>query len=261
MRWSAVAGVALLGALLCPAHAPAADEPAPTPRSQGDPVAVDDERDSSLAVILERAGAYATRYGESFRNLVAEESYRQAEAEPGAGLVPRRVRNLRSDVVFVRWAARSRGPHSGMSTRWTARRCAIAPAGWSGSSRAPPHPPASRPWPSFRRARAQPGSGRDAPQRQRADIALLFLLPEHHARLAFKRKGRKTIAGFRTVEVAFEELARPTIVRDRWNEDVPARGSFWVDPVRGTVLRARIEYDMERQKRLLDRSCGRSPWS
>ncbi len=45
-------------------------------------------------------------------------------------------------------------------------------------------------------------------------LGLLFLRSENQARLAFKRKGTRTIAGFAAVEVAFEEKARPTIVRD-----------------------------------------------
>ncbi len=79
-------------------------------------------------------------------------------------------------------------------------------------------------------------------------LGLLFLRPENQARLAFKRKGNRTIAGFPTVEVAFEEKKSPTLVHDRWNNDVPASGRFWIDETRGTVLRTEIEYDLETEK-------------
>ncbi len=80
------------------------------------------------------------------------------------------------------------------------------------------------------------------------NLGLLFLQPENQRRLAFKRKGTRTIAGFPTAEVAFEEKTTPTLVRDRWGNDVPASGRFWIDETRGTVLRTEIEYDLETDK-------------
>jgi hypothetical protein len=79
-------------------------------------------------------------------------------------------------------------------------------------------------------------------------LGLLFLRPENQGRLAFKRKGKRTIAGFPTVEVAFEEKASPTLVHDRWGNDVAASGRFWIDETRGTILRTEIEYDLETEK-------------
>ena len=79
-------------------------------------------------------------------------------------------------------------------------------------------------------------------------LGLLFLRPENQKRLAFKRKGTRTIAGFSTVEVAFEEKTSPTLVHDRWNNDVPASGRFWIDETRGSVLRTEIDYDLETEK-------------
>jgi hypothetical protein len=85
-------------------------------------------------------------------------------------------------------------------------------------------------------------------------LGLLFLRSENQARLAFKRKGTRSIAGFPAVEVAFEEKARPTLVRDPRNADVPASGRFWIDATRGTVLRTEIEYDLEPDKSMHDPS-------
>jgi hypothetical protein len=55
--------------------------------------------DVSLATILDRAGAYVTRYAESFRNIVAEELYRQWLVDAATGGTT--TRTLRSDLAFV----------------------------------------------------------------------------------------------------------------------------------------------------------------
>ena len=183
--------------------------------------------------ILERAGAYVTRYGESFRNLVAEEAYRQVvytyNSTLGWGTG---VRNLRSDVVFVRLP----GP-----IPWYTFRDVYAVDGRKVKDRTG----------RLERLFTKPSSSaREQAQAILAEstrynlgevhrnvnaptIALLFLLPENQARLVFERKGSKTIAGFLTLEVTFQERTRPTLVQDRWQEDVPASGSFWIDPCGG----------------------------
>jgi hypothetical protein len=44
------------------------------------------------------------------------------------------------------------------------------------------------------------------------------------------------------LEVQFEEVARPTLVDQEGRGDLPARGRFWIDPARGTVLRSETEF-------------------
>ena len=46
-----------------------------------------------------------------------------------------------------------------------------------------------------------------------------------------------TVAGVKTWEMAFAERGSPTIVRDG-GTDIPATGSFWIDPVTGRVIRS-----------------------
>ena len=46
------------------------------------------------------------------------------------------------------------------------------------------------------------------------------------------------------MEVAFVERGRPTIVGDGAGNDVPAKGSLWIDPARGTVLQSDVDYDL-----------------
>jgi VWFA-related protein len=217
------------------------------------PVTADDGTEPPLATILARAGAYVSRYGESFRNLVADEAYRQAEYWPAGDLSPRRVCNLRSDVVFV--------PLPG-AIPWGTFRDVYSVDGEKVRDRnqrlerlfAKPGSSA------YEQAKVILGEGARYNLGEHSDrtinvptLGLLFLLPENQARLAFTRKGTKTIAGFRTVELAFEEKARPTLVRDRRNADVAATGRFWIDPVSGAVWQTRIEYDIEKSKRTTDR--------
>jgi hypothetical protein len=222
------------------------------------PVGAAEEAETPLDVILERAGAYVTRYGESFRNLAAEEAYRQVETRSGtayadlagATLSPGQVRNLRSDVVFVQLA----GP-----IPWYTFRDVYTVDGWKVADR------------TGRLERLFTTASPSAHEQARAllaestrynlgavdrnvnapTIALLFLLPGNQARLVFERKGSKTIAGFQTVEVAFQESARPTLVQNREGADVPASGSFWIDPSRGTVLRTQIEYHVAQEEKSL----------
>ncbi len=252
IRWSGVAG-AVAAVLLCSVGARSVDAQTSPPPADGAPVAASDGRDVPLETLLERGGAYVLRYGESFRNLVAEEAYRQVEYGRDNPLVPQRVRNLRSDVVFV-WLAGT--------LPWATFRDVYDVDGSQVHDRtqrlerlfARPSADARTQALAILAEGSRYNLGRDEVHRNvnGATIALLFLLPQNQSRLVFKRKGRKTIAGFRTVEISFEERTSPTLVRDRGNkEDVAARGSFWIDPVRGTVLRSRIEYDVEKHKRLL----------
>jgi hypothetical protein len=47
------------------------------------------------------------------------------------------------------------------------------------------------------------------------------------------------------IEVQFEERARPTVVDQDGHDDLPAKGRFWIDPARGTVLRSEAEFRFE----------------
>jgi hypothetical protein len=47
------------------------------------------------------------------------------------------------------------------------------------------------------------------------------------------------------LEIGFVERARPTLIYDGAGHDVPAKGSVWVDPARGTVLQTDVDYDLD----------------
>jgi VWFA-related protein len=212
------------------------------------PGAIEDRKGAAtpLTTILERAGRYVLHYEETFRNLVAEEQYRQwgPNLKTGAGLV---ARTLRSDLVFVRlpgplpWGTfRDVFEVDGQKVRDRQRRLEklfFAP-------KASDYEQAQ----AILNESSRYNLGRPYRNVNVPNLGLLFLQPENQRRLAFKRKGTRTIAGFPTVEVEFEEKTTPTLVRDRWANDVPASGRFWIDETRGTVLRAEITYDLETDK-------------
>lgn len=72
-------------------------------------------------------------------------------------------------------------------------------------------------------------------------MGLAYLEPARLGGVRFERVGEEVINGLDTVILAFEETARPTLVRGTDDTDVTARGRYWVHPESGAVPRARIE--------------------
>jgi hypothetical protein len=204
----------------------------------------DEAAETPLDVILKRAGEYVLRYGESFRNLTAEEKYKQWETGPAIYGHRRRVRMLRSDIVFVRtpgalpWASfRDVFEVDGRPTREREQRLQRLLVAPTESSRAQMK--------AILDENSRYNLHQDEAYRNVnvPTLGLLFLLPENQKRLSFTLapKDGRTIAGFLTVAVRFEESSQPTLVRNQDDQDMPARGSFWIDPVRGAVLRTEID--------------------
>ncbi len=77
-------------------------------------------------------------------------------------------------------------------------------------------------------------------------FALFFLHPRNQARLRFELKGETTIGGAQAAVLAFRERERPTMIRSPGREDRPARGTVWVDPATGAVLKTDLEVDADR---------------
>ena len=209
--------------------------------------------DVPLATILDRAGEYVGRYSETFQNVLAEETSRQwlrgGYATPsdvgiyGTANPHQRteIRTLRSELVWVAvpgllpWGAfrdvveldgRKLGDHEGRLAELFA---SPAPGALAQAREI-----------FEESSRYNLGARRDVNVPTRA---LLLLLPENQRRLELERKGERTIANLRRVEVEFREVSSPTLVRDQGRDrDVPSRGRFWIDPTRGAVLRSEIQY-------------------
>jgi hypothetical protein len=194
------------------------------------------EPPGAVGGLLQKAGDYVLRYEQAFRNVVAEEQYEQ---ESSLARDAASVERLRSEVVF----AMLPGP-----VPWTLLRDVL-----QADHRVLRE--AGRLEPLFR---ASPSAGlREANAIARESetlilgpavrtlnvptMALAYLHPDNRDAFNFDRKGRAEVGGQSTVEISFEEVARPTLNQDSAGGDVPIRGTFCVRESDGAVLRSRTE--------------------
>ncbi len=77
-------------------------------------------------------------------------------------------------------------------------------------------------------------------------LALQFLDRRYLARFKFKKGKQETVGGVRVWRIDYSEKARPTLIRRRGGEDVPAEGAFWIDPATGCVVRTRMRVELPR---------------
>jgi VWFA-related protein len=218
---------------------------------------------AELAPVLERAGLYVARYEEAFQGLVAEEQYDQlvkaADArgtatavEGSAPAAPVSIhcdysncrRRTKADVVFVKLPG---------AVPWGAFRDVFEVDGVGVRDREPRLEQAFASLPPARAEQRARALREDSDKRYSIGtslrainvptLALAFLLPQNQARFAWKQSGTRRLRDTATVELAFEETARPTIGRVG-EADLPARGRLWVDPSRGTVLRSETEFTL-----------------
>jgi hypothetical protein len=74
-------------------------------------------------------------------------------------------------------------------------------------------------------------------------FCLRFLTPENRPRFRFKTAGRRQSDGVDVWRIEFEERARPTIISDRADHDMPAKGWFLVDQVTGAIAESGLRID------------------
>jgi hypothetical protein len=199
----------------------------------------------SLVDLLRRAGEYVRTFEDSFRIIVAEETYVQRLRASPSGLV-QQTRRLASDVVFVRapgtglpwWLLRDVYEADGHAVRDRQARLERVLVGGDADG--------------YRRARAIADEGarfnlgRGYRNFNVPTLVLSFLHPSLQPRFSFARKGRDTIEGRAYVEIAFRELSPPTVVRGPDSHpDVPATGRVWIHDGRdGTVGRTELVLEL-----------------
>jgi VWFA-related protein len=208
---------------------------------------------ADLASILERSGQYVVDYEQAFHDIAAEETYTQRTApqqKMGGGVAllctPAGCqRTTRADVVFVRlrgevpWGTfRDVFEVDGQKVR--DREARLEPL--FGASA-----PASRAErvQAILKESARYNIGPAVRNINFPTMALAFLLPQNQQRFAWKRGGTRRFTTVEGVEVHFEETARPTMVDDGAGGGLPAKGRFWIDPARGTVLRSETTFRFE----------------
>jgi hypothetical protein len=192
---------------------------------------------SDLSELLRHAAEYVRRYHETLTTVVAEELYRQSVIRPDQD---RSVRTLRSEFALVRgapdeelWlAVRDVVEVDGQPVQGSARLNALL-RGSRGSLRASAR--------AIAEEQAKYNLGGIYRTINVPTLPLEFLLPDRQPRFRFKDSGTSAAAGVEVRAVNYEERARPTIIRTPNGGDVVARGTLWVDPASGRVLKTELD--------------------
>jgi hypothetical protein len=197
------------------------------------------QRAPSLEVVLERFREYLTTYSQAYAATVATEIYIQHTYDPKL----RSVR-LESEFAMVRvpgsdeWLG-FRDVQSLDRKDVTGRRGRLAdvfanPAGLSLGV-------ASRI--AEESARFNIGPSRRTVNNPATVLEILD--PRHHHRFRFARGGNERVGGIQAWVIRLDEESRPTIVRSTRGVDEPVAGRVWIDPEKGTLLRAALQISVD----------------
>ena len=206
----------------------------------------------TLPVVLGRAAQYALEYEQRFSMLVAEEDYYQRSERPmEAGNPSRsrgpsggelsappnndRARRLRSDYLLVRsdeggWLPfRDVFEVDGRRLRDRDDRLVrlLLKPSQSSSDRA-------------QRIMAEStryNLGRITRTINIPTLGVILLKPGLRERFTSTADGTETVAGREAWKLAYEEIARPPRVRNVTGLDLTMRGTLWVDPASGVILK------------------------
>jgi hypothetical protein len=199
----------------------------------------------SLVELLASAGEYVLAYEDAFRVVVAEEVYVQRlRASPGGPV--QQTRRLGSDVAFVR--------ASGAALPWWLLRDVYEVDGGAVRDRQARLEKllTQSPAVGLERARAIADEGarfnlgRSVRNFNVPTLVLAFLHPSLQPRFSFERRGTTTIEGRSFVEIAFHELAAPSVIRGPdAHPEVLAGGRVFIHDGRdGTVGRTELVLDL-----------------
>lgn len=193
-----------------------------------------------LKDVLARLETYVTAYEARLASLIAEEHYEQwTEAGPGGPPITRRT--LTSDFGFLRLPGRPewlglRDTFAVDGHRVPDRRERLDRLLADGSHK--PEDLARR----IVEENARFNLGLVTRTVNVPMLALDFLGPRHRWRLSFRKQGEDDLLGRHAWVVGFDEHERPTVVKTPQGRDRPARGTVWVDPVDGAVLRTVVDF-------------------
>jgi VWFA-related protein len=218
---------------------------------------------AELVPVLERAGRYVLEYEQTFKDLAAVEAYTQSTqglgdlpaisrsvegavpAEPLALLCPGSSwcqRSTKADAVFVRSSGGG----------WSSFRDVYELDGQKVREREPRLERLFSGLPAADAERQARGLLEDSDSRygigpcmrnlNEPTLGLAILHPTNQSRFNWKQAGKRRVENVDAVEVAFEEIARPTLLSQSDGEPLPAAGRLWIDPARGTLVRSEVEF-------------------
>jgi hypothetical protein len=199
----------------------------------------------SLSDLLTRAGSYLADYQDRVTMVMLEEDYTQRRTYSfgtgvvGTNTVATESKRLRSDVVMTvepgpRWVTfRDVFEVEGRPVRDRDERLAklfLAPTDESVDQAG--------------RILAEGARFNVYPQLNRTlnvpFTTLVFLLTVHQPRSEFTIDGTENLDGEQAVVIRFSERGTPRILRS--DDGAPARGTFWIEPVSGRVLRSELVF-------------------
>ena len=194
----------------------------------------------SLRDVLDRAGQYVVRYGESLATVVADEDYTQKLVSKSGGGSRERV--LHSEIAFVKLAD---------STEWQGFRDVLAVDGrpvQGNSGRLErvlrDAPPAILPQVRLLAAEsARYNLGTLHRDFNVPTTVLQFVHPAHQHRFRFSRRRDETAAAAENPRqnmwvIEFRERDRGTLIRTTDGKDVPVHGRLWIVPDEGRIVRS-----------------------
>jgi hypothetical protein len=193
----------------------------------------------SLRDVLDRAGQYVVRYGESLTTVVADEDYTQRLVSPSSNVV--RERALHSEIAFVKLAD---------STEWQGFRDVLsvdgAPVQGAGGrlERVLRDAPLAV-LPQVRLLAAESARYNLGSLHRDFNVpttALQFVHPEHQHRFRFSKRREETAPVSDSREnvwvIEFHERSHGTLIRTTSGKDVPVHGQLWVAPGDGRIVRS-----------------------
>jgi len=208
-----------------------------------------------LQTVLARVGDYVERYQGQLSVLVADEEYTQRVTgrRPGAVDPRRRVdatgepdeRHLRSEFALVRVSDERRW-------LWLAFRDVLEVDGRPAADHGDRLRRLFVEAPADALAQARAIAGESARYNIGAvertinvpTLALEFLAGSFQERVRYRKRAEEVVGGQPVWLIAFEERARPTLIRRPNGGDIRARGLAWVEPATGHVLRTQLDPDM-----------------
>jgi hypothetical protein len=194
-----------------------------------------------LSELRARAGAYVLAYQRSLEAIVAQEHYVQRSAtRSGASIVTTEARTLRSEFMLL--------PGDRGELAWFAFRDVFEVDG------RPVHTERGRleQWLRGPRGSLLRNARALALEQARYNLgpitrtinvptlALEILMPANQARFRFRHTGTTTLDTADAAVVTFDERRRPTMIRTPDGRDLPARGTVWIEPATGRVLRTEL---------------------
>ena len=192
------------------------------------------DRDDELRIAMGRLVDYVEAYERRYSGLVAEEDYRQS--------ADRKTVRLRSDFLLVK-------PER--SDEWVSFRDVFEVDGVAVRDREErlkrlflePGVQAQTQLMGIMEDSARFNVGAVERNVNVPLFCLRFLTPENRPRFRFKAAGRRQSDGVDVWRIEFEERARPTIISDRADHDMPAKGWFLVDQVTGAIVESGLRID------------------